>query len=79
MVGGKHDKGRSLLASWRVRSEEAWGPSGAILEHVAGIYHRCGNSVLVFNGSCLVLVWFMHGSCLVNVWYMFGSCMVHVW
>ncbi len=72
-------KGRSLLASWRVRSEEAWGPSGAILEHVAGIYHRCGNSVLVFNGSCLVLVWFMHGSCLVNVWYMFGSCMVHVW
>ncbi|CAM6096109.1 unnamed protein product [Calypogeia fissa] len=29
-------KARSLLASWRVRSEEGWGPSGAILEHVAG-------------------------------------------
>lgn len=28
--------GRSLLASWRVRSEDAWGPNGAILEHVAG-------------------------------------------
>lgn len=31
-------KARSLLASWRVRSEEAWGPNGAILEHIAGQY-----------------------------------------
>lgn len=29
-------KGRAILAAWRVRSEEAWGPNGAILEHVAG-------------------------------------------
>lgn len=27
---------RSLLASWRVRTEEAWGPNSAPLEHVAG-------------------------------------------
>lgn len=59
-------KGRSMLASWRVRSEEAWGPNSAILEHVAGNTLRyCVRLVLVpeTQGSCKDMVhlsiWFM--------------------
>ncbi|CAM6118115.1 unnamed protein product [Calypogeia fissa] len=39
-------KARSLLASWRVWSEEAGGPSGAILEHVANEPYGCKNMVM---------------------------------
>jgi len=45
--------GRSLLASWRVRSKEAWGANRAILEHVA-------SKILII---CIARMRFMVGSC----------------